>query len=139
MILLPPGKLLSVNPRFAGQLPGIFTLNERVSYLGQWRHGFMSLTAVGAAGVGSVAVPHLDPTLSTNQKRSTAAASATEDGPGLSSTSLTLSNKNTTGEPFGYFRLGSTIVLVFEVPHGSSASWTVVPGDKVKVGQALMR
>lgn len=42
------GELLSVNPNIAKWLPGLFCLNERVVYLGQWEHGFFSYTAVGA-------------------------------------------------------------------------------------------
>lgn len=41
------GELLSVSPRVAQWLPGLFCLNERVLYMGEWEHGFFSLTAVG--------------------------------------------------------------------------------------------
>lgn len=41
------GELLSVSPRVAQWLPGLFCLNERVLYMGEWKHGFFSLTAVG--------------------------------------------------------------------------------------------
>ena len=34
----------------------LFTLQERVAYVGQWMHGFFSMTAVGATNVGSVKV-----------------------------------------------------------------------------------
>ena len=51
-----PGELLSVNPRVASLVSNLFSLNERVAYLGRWRHGFFSMTAVGATNVGSVKV-----------------------------------------------------------------------------------
>lgn len=41
------GELLSVSPRIAQWLPGLFCLNERALYMGEWEHGFFSLTAVG--------------------------------------------------------------------------------------------
>lgn len=43
------GELLSVNPRIAQWLPGLFCLNERAAYIGQWKYGFHSFTAVGKA------------------------------------------------------------------------------------------
>lgn len=41
------GELLSVSPHIAKWLPGLFSLNERVVYLGHWKYGFFSYTAVG--------------------------------------------------------------------------------------------
>lgn len=41
------GELLSVNPKIAQWLPGLFCLNERAVYTGQWKYGFYSFTAVG--------------------------------------------------------------------------------------------
>jgi phosphatidylserine decarboxylase len=41
------GELLSVSPKVAKWVPGLFSLNERAAYLGSWEHGFFSFTAVG--------------------------------------------------------------------------------------------
>lgn len=47
------GELLSVSPKIAEWLPGLFCLNERALYLGQWEHGFFSFTAVGKCKITS--------------------------------------------------------------------------------------
>ncbi len=62
-----PGALLSVNPRVLKSIPGVFHLNERVVYSGEWRHGFFAMAAVGATNVGSIRV-QCDPDLITNGK-----------------------------------------------------------------------
>lgn len=41
------GELLSVSPKIAKWVPGLFCLNERALYIGEWEHGFFSFTAVG--------------------------------------------------------------------------------------------
>ena len=51
-----PGELFSVNPSVARWLEGLFNFNERVVYYGDWKHGFFSMTAVGATNVGSIKV-----------------------------------------------------------------------------------
>ena len=45
-----------MKPSVAVWLKGLFNLNERVLYLGKWRYGFFSMTAVGATNVGSISV-----------------------------------------------------------------------------------
>ena len=49
-----PGELLSVKPSTANHLPGLLHLNERVAWIGRWRHGFFSMTAVAALNVGDI-------------------------------------------------------------------------------------
>lgn len=41
------GELLSVSPKVANLVPGLFCINERAAYIGEWEHGFFSFTAVG--------------------------------------------------------------------------------------------
>lgn len=50
------GELLSVRPGIVNWIAGLFNLNERVVYTGEWHHGYFSLTAVGATNVGSIKV-----------------------------------------------------------------------------------
>jgi phosphatidylserine decarboxylase len=49
-----PGNLFPVNKIAARLIPSLFVENERVALLGEWEHGFFSLTAVGATNVGSI-------------------------------------------------------------------------------------
>lgn len=49
-----PGKLYSVRPTFASWFPNLFAVNERVAYVGEWKHGFFSMAPVGAVNVGSM-------------------------------------------------------------------------------------
>lgn len=121
------GKLYPVRPSFMSWCKDLFSTNERVSYMGYWKYGFFSLTAVGATNVGSVKV-YSDPTLTTNN-------------PGYISSVphrdafFPAHKKLVRGVPFGEFNLGSTIVLIFEAPTNLNCS--VKPGDRVKYGQSL--
>lgn len=62
-----PGELFSVNPSVARWLQGLFNLNERVVYYGEWKYGFFSMTAVGATNVGSIKV-YMDEVIIENSK-----------------------------------------------------------------------
>lgn len=52
----PAGSLMSVNPGMARWIKELFCHNERVVLTGDWKHGFFSLTAVGATNVGSIRI-----------------------------------------------------------------------------------
>nr|CAH7726873.1 unnamed protein product [Callosobruchus chinensis] len=119
------GELLSVNPSIAKWLPGLFCLNERAVYLGHWEHGFFSYTAVGATNVGTVKV-YFDKALQTNIHRKSAP---------MKEVCLGSAVDLKRGDPMGEFRMGSTIVLIFEAP--IHFNFSIFPGDKVKMGQRL--
>ncbi len=61
------GELYSVAPYFQGHFKDLFVLNERVALLGRWKHGFFSMTPVGATNVGSIKI-NFDKDLTTNTK-----------------------------------------------------------------------
>uniref|UniRef100_A0A1B6LU49 Phosphatidylserine decarboxylase proenzyme, mitochondrial n=1 Tax=Graphocephala atropunctata TaxID=36148 RepID=A0A1B6LU49_9HEMI len=119
------GELLSVNPLIAGWVPELFNLNERVVYVGEWEHGFFSMTAVGATNVGSIRV-HSDKTLHTNTRK-------WRDGCRHRDRHMNVVWSK--GEEVGEFRMGSTIVLIFEAP--KDYTFNVGPNQRVKVGEAL--
>lgn len=150
------GELYSVSPYLQRTLPGLFTLNERVVLLGRWRWGFFSFVPVGATNVGSITV-NFDRELRTNSLLTdTAADRAAEEAaargePYAGFAEATYSNASAVlgghalrrGEEMGGFKLGSTIVLVFEAPVAENPgakggfTWAVEKGQKVKMGQAL--
>ncbi|KAK2580076.1 hypothetical protein KPH14_012359 [Odynerus spinipes] len=94
------GKLLSVNPRIVSFLPDLFSLNERVVYIGKWAEGFMAYAAMQRwedANLGCIRLYK--------------------------------------GQLFGEFRMGSTIVLLFEA--SKDFRFSLKLGQTVKVGHAL--
>ncbi|KAJ2725428.1 phosphatidylserine decarboxylase 1 [Coemansia sp. Benny D115] len=128
------GELYSVSPYIARTIQNLFVLNERVALLGRWKHGFMSMTAVGATNVGSVVI-NFDKSLRTNLREKTllpgdfSQLSYKQLSPRLSG--LPLSK----GQEVGGFRLGSTVVLVFSAPN--TFKFNVEADQTVKMGQAL--
>ncbi|KAI2643357.1 phosphatidylserine decarboxylase-domain-containing protein [Xylaria nigripes] len=152
------GELYSVSPYLQRTLPGLFTLNERVVLLGRWRWGFFSYIPVGATNVGSIKI-NFDKELQTNSlltdtaadRAASEAAARGEPYSGFaeatySAASAVLGGHGLRrGEEMGGFRLGSTVVLVFEAPiadpvKGTSGfTWAVEKGQIIKMGQALGR
>ena len=128
------GELYSVSPWMVSKLADLFVLNERVALLGRWKHGFFGMVPVGATNVGSIRV-NFDAALRTNSplrplhpghysEATYATASAVLGGQPLRA-----------GDEVGGFWLGSTIVLVMEVP--DKWEFAQQPGAVVKVGEKL--
>ena len=126
-----PGSLMSVNPGMARWIKELFCHNERVVLTGDWKHGFFSLTAVGATNVGSIRI-HFDRDLHTNSPRYS-------KGSYNDLSFVTHANKEgipmRKGEPLGEFNLGSTIVLIFEAP--KDFNFRLKAGQKIRFGEAL--
>ena len=121
------GELYSVSPWMVQSLRNLFVLNERVTLLGHWKHGFFSMIPVGATNVGSIKI-NFDDTLVTNKYDSvTGKFGAFEEK------KFDVQVKK--GDELGGFQLGSTIVLVFEAP--KDFEFKVEHGQKVQVGQPL--
>jgi len=123
------GELLPV-----GGLPkwmhDVFSVNERLVLSGTWRYGPMHLAAVGAANVGNIYLS-FDPALRTNTARSP----TVHVGGDVSSKTYSGGVHLAAGDTVGGFRLGSTVVIVFEAPSGFE--WRVAEGSTVRVGEPL--
>lgn len=127
------GDLLSVNPRIARWIPDLFSLNERAIYVGTWKHGFFCFGAVGATNVGNIRVV-CDKSLHTNLPKWPRGEPLQRDKFLGSRGSGVQCNK---GELFGEFRLGSTIVLLFEAP--KDFKFDLEKGQQIKMGCALSK
>ena len=119
-----PGKLFSVNPTTAEQVPNLFARNERVVCLFDTEAGPMALVLVGAMIVGSVettwaGVVAPTPHQITHWQYRGDDAVAFEKG-----------------EEMGRFRLGSTVIAV--MPKGR-AQWNAeqIAGKTVRLGEAF--
>ncbi|KAJ3302371.1 phosphatidylserine decarboxylase 1 [Kappamyces sp. JEL0829] len=122
------GEMFSVNPGLVGKLKNLFTLNERVSMMGSWHWGFFGIVPVAATNVGKI-VLNCAPNLLTNvpkKKLNRPLGSHIEEKIlALDGSPLTFKR----GEEMGGFKLGSTLVLVFEAP-ADKGVFHVSPGDK---------
>lgn len=131
---------MSVKPSMVEAYPGLFHLNERVAWLGRWRHGFFSMTAVGATNVGSIH-SKFEPDLKTNQALSLRRECV--QATGCSKRSFHFNQRSfedspllvTKGEDFGHFSFGSTIVLIFEAPKDFQFAQTLT--DRIQMGQKI--
>jgi phosphatidylserine decarboxylase len=129
------GDLFSVSPYIANRLKNLFVLNERVALLGRWKYGFFSMVPVGATNVGSIRI-NFDETLRTNTNDGDSKKEPHSFSEAVySSASLLRGQPLLTGEEMGGFRLGSTIVMVFEAP--KDWQFTVKAGETIKVGESL--
>ncbi|MBK1873469.1 MULTISPECIES: archaetidylserine decarboxylase [Marinobacter] len=100
-----PGKLFSVNPVTAENVPNLFARNERVVCMFDTAAGPMALVLVGAMIVGSVETPWAG-IVAPNSSGVTTIAYEGESAISFAK-----------GEEMGRFRLGSTVVMV--MPKGS--------------------
>ena len=121
-----PGKLFSVNPATAENVPNLFARNERVVCIFDTAAGPMALVLVGAMIVGSVETPWAGVVA----PNSSGVKVFTYEGESTISFAK--------GEEMGRFRLGSTVVMVMPK---SSVRWDAeqVAGKRVRMGEAFGR
>jgi phosphatidylserine decarboxylase len=128
-----PGALWPVNPRVAARRDGLLARNERVVIrMNAGALGSVALVMVGASGVGNIRLAEgLGPAAATDSAvwRSAREPRRVElDGVHVKR-----------GDELAAFRLGSTVVLVFEPPGVELAGHAGQIGDAVRFGQVIGR
>ncbi|HJV46592.1 MAG TPA: archaetidylserine decarboxylase [Bacillota bacterium] len=119
-----PGTLFPVNAFGVRAVDGLFAKNERLITFVESKAGRVGVVKVGATIVGSVKVVYHDHA-TTNVRAGQVQRSQ-----------LTEAHPIERGEEIGYFRFGSTVVLVFEKEAIEFQSDLRV-GQKVKMGETI--
>jgi phosphatidylserine decarboxylase len=125
-----PGALWPVNPRVAARRNALLARNERVVFrLNAGALGHVALVMVGASGVGSI---RLADALSgtTGQVVESGSWRSAHEPRRVELSGVTLGR----GDELGAFRLGSTVVLMFEP---GKAALTGEVGEAVQFGQRI--
>ncbi|EGC34501.1 hypothetical protein DICPUDRAFT_55778 [Dictyostelium purpureum] len=128
-----PGYLFPVAKVAVDNIPGLFAMNERVVLTGAWKHGFYSLTPVGASNVGTI-VLDFDKDLHSNNQKDNALDFEKNTYYKKNYQSIIPSGK---GDEVAFFRMGSTVILIFEVPEGKKFDFNINPGQHVKFGESM--
>ena len=121
-----PGTLFSVQPKTARVIPRLFARNERLVVFFDTHAGLMAMVLVGATVVGAIGTSwHGDIRRSRKAKHFDYSSDQSID---------TVLQK---AVEMGYFKLGSTVVLLFA--EGSHIQWKndLHAGDKIRFGEAL--
>lgn len=119
-----PGKLFSVNPYTVSHIPHLFAINERVVSIFETEIGKMAYIAVGAVIVGGIAMRWHGTVTPPTRKE--------QHHWDYHDQNIELSR----GEEVGYFKLGSTIIVIFE---SNKIKWDAYlkPTSKLKMGQSI--
>jgi len=116
-----PGELWPVNPRVAARRRGLLARNERVViWLDAPRVGRVAVVMVAATGVGNIRLAHAEDSVTWRHAGELRR--------------VELDERVRRGDELGAFRLGSTVVLVFE-PGAIELAGTV--GSTVRFGEQL--
>lgn len=120
-----PGKLFSVQPLTARTIPRLFARNERLVVFFDTAMGLMAMVLVGATVVGAIGT-----SWSGDVKRSKHIRHIDYQQEQPEKTLVQ-------GEEMGYFKLGSTVILMFA--EGKKIAWEkgLSPGSAVQYGQAF--
>ena len=121
-----PGKLFSVQPATARMIPKLFARNERLVVYFDTSAGPMAMVLVGATIVGAIGTAwHGD--IIRNQKQRHFVY------PGKTTLQTALKQ----AEEMGYFKLGSTVILLFADKQRVQWEQNLQAGDKIRLGQAF--
>ncbi|KTD19815.1 archaetidylserine decarboxylase [Legionella londiniensis] len=120
-----PGKLFSVQPATTRVIPRLFARNERLVVFFATDAGLMAMVLVGATIVGGIGTSwHGD--IVRGRKKVTFDYPQDEKAINLSK-----------GEELGYFKLGSTVIVLFANSNAVRWQEDLKAGEKIRLGQAL--
>lgn len=121
-----PGRLFSVQPTTARTVPQLFARNERLVTFFETEAGLMAMVLVGATIVGSIGTAWQGDLKRSTVLQHTAYSDSNTDA-------VTLEK----GAEMGYFKLGSTVILLFA--NGQQVNWqqSLKAGDAIKFGESL--
>ncbi|CDZ76193.1 Phosphatidylserine decarboxylase proenzyme [Legionella massiliensis] len=121
-----PGKLFSVQPTTARVIPHLFARNERLVCFFNTNAGLMAMVLVGATIVGAIGTRWQGDIQRSEQKQYFDFATLSEAEASIKQ-----------GDEMGYFKLGSTVVLLFA--KGQEISWHegLKAGTNIRYGQAF--
>lgn len=122
-----PGALFSVQPATTQSIPKLFARNERLVIFFNTRYGKMAMVLVGATIVGAIGT-----TWHGELKRSLMSKSFQYDHP-----EVMIKTFYEKAEEMGYFKLGSTVILLFEECMPIQWENSLKAGVTVKMGQSL--
>uniref|UniRef100_A0A0E0K7I6 phosphatidylserine decarboxylase n=1 Tax=Oryza punctata TaxID=4537 RepID=A0A0E0K7I6_ORYPU len=141
------GHLLPQNERAVRTIRNLYVENERVVLEGQWKKGFVAIAAIGATNVGSIKL-YIEPELRTNRAGSKILNSQPQPPDERVYEPVGTGVMVKKGEEIAGFKMGSTVVMVFEAPVVSKARWRedgsdfdfcIKAGDRIRVGEAIGR
>lgn len=122
-----PGKLFSVQPATSRVIPYLFARNERLVVLFDTEFGAMAMVLVGAVIVGGIGTGWHGDVVRGRKK-------AVFHYPEASTPPLVLSKAS----EMGFFKLGSTVVLLFEDKQRIKWLPSIQPGNQIRLGEALV-
>lgn len=122
------GYLYPVKIDYISSTPDVYEQNERVVINGEWAKGIISQVYVGATNVGSMTLAKDEDLLVTDRL-----AAVGQKRINVKEYKEHIKYKK--GEEVGMFKLGSTIVMLIEVPE--SFKWDIKEGDAVRYGQTI--
>ena len=123
-----PGKLFSVQPLTARVIPHLFSRNERLVVFFNTKVGLMAMVMIGATIVGAIGTSWQGDILRTGERQYI-------DYRQNQIKPITLPQ----GAEMGYFKLGSTVIVLFA--EGNRMQWgpSLTPGSTVRFGQDMGR
>lgn len=121
-----PGRLFSVQPATVNSIPRLFSRNERLSILFDTESGPMAMVLVGATIVGAIGTRWDGDISRSRQPKQFDYQDKSAEWRGCTKQS-----------EIGYFKLGSTVILLFS--NEASVVWdkTLAPGQSIQLGQSL--